>query len=153
MPIETVHPNKQVVVDAAKSPVTPIASSMIVSGHLVYLAGAIGEGGRDIKKHTKQAFKQIEDRLSVIGLDLTDLVNVTIFLGFYDEDFPSMNEAYAELFPEDGPLKPCRTCVGVAKLPIGTDIEVQAVRLASALSSLLQDVLTVFARQVAAKRE
>ncbi|GAA5874314.1 hypothetical protein JCM8547_007560 [Rhodosporidiobolus lusitaniae] len=142
----TANPNKQVIVDAVKSPgafsflssssscFTPIASSMIVSGHLVFLAGAIGtdKDGKfvegDIKARTKQAFANIEERLSVIGLSLDDIVSTTIFLSRYDTDFTEMNKAYAELFPESNPVpKPCRTCVGVAALPAGTNIEIQCV--------------------------
>ena len=54
------------------------------------------------------------------------VVSVTIYLSRYDEDFASMNEVYFGLFPE-GVARPCRTCVGVALLPAGTDIEVTCV--------------------------
>lgn len=37
-----------------------------------------------------------------------------------------MNAAYARLFAA-GAANPCRTCVGVAALPAGTDIEVTCV--------------------------
>ncbi|BGP36171.1 hypothetical protein JCM10450v2_000069 [Rhodotorula kratochvilovae] len=125
------NPHRQVVVDAVKAPATNIGSSMIVSGHLVFLAGAIGDKqGKlvegTIQDRTRQAFQNVADRLSVIGLGLEDVVSVTIYLSHYDEDFASMHEVYFGLFPE-GVARPCRTCVGVALLPAGTDIEVTCV--------------------------
>ena len=50
---------------------------MIVSGHLVFLAGAIGDKqGKlvegTIQDRTRQAFQNVADRLSVIGLGLED---------------------------------------------------------------------------------
>lgn len=39
-----------------------------------------------------------------------------------------MNEAYIASFPTNAPL-PVRTCVGVAALPAGTDIEMTLVSL------------------------
>ncbi|GAA6006874.1 hypothetical protein JCM10207_009120 [Rhodosporidiobolus poonsookiae] len=125
------NPNKQPVVDAAKAPITPYGSSMIVSGSTVYLAGAIADkGGKiidgDIQAHTKQVFSNVADRLSVIGLGLEDVVSLTIYLSNYESDFASMNVAYGEAFAHVAE-KPCRTCVGVADLPAGTDIEVTCV--------------------------
>ncbi|GAA5915173.1 hypothetical protein JCM6882_001128 [Rhodosporidiobolus microsporus] len=124
------NPNKQVVFDAKKAPTTAYGSTIIVSGTTVFLAGAIGDrDGKlidgDIKDRTLQAFGNVADRLSVIGLTLEDVVSITIYLSKYNEDFASMNEAYGSL--PWGDEKPCRTCVGVAALPAGTDIEVTVV--------------------------
>lgn len=66
------------------------------------------------------------------------VVSVQIFLSKYTEDFASMNEAYNAAFP-GGVAMPVRTCVGVAALPAGTDIEMTIV----SVRSLLQIGVTV----------
>ncbi|AFR95069.1 hypothetical protein C343_03159 [Cryptococcus neoformans C23] len=120
--------NKVSIVDPSGPAPSKFASNMIVSGKTVYLAGAVGtdKSGQfipgTIKDRTRQALRNAEERLQFLGLDLSDVVSVTIFLSKYEEDFASMNEAYIASFPTDVPL-PVRTCVGVAALPAGTDIE------------------------------
>lgn len=61
---------------------------------------------------------------------LTSVVSVQIFLSKYDADFSAMNEAYIASFPKTSPM-PVRTCVGVAALPAGTDIEMTIVSVHS----------------------
>ncbi|ORY82876.1 Endoribonuclease L-PSP/chorismate mutase-like protein [Leucosporidium creatinivorum] len=123
---------RQVIEHPSKAPITAIGSSVIVSGHLVFMAGAIGvdEAGNwvegTVQDRAKAAFARVADRLSVLGLGLEDLLSVTIYLSKYEQDFADFNEAYSTLFGVDV-AKPCRTCVGVAALPAGTDIEVTCV--------------------------
>lgn len=95
-----------------------------------------------IKDRTTAALKIVSTRLSHIGLDLSDgkiylytmlsadqpVVSIQIFLSNYKEDFAAMNEAYIEAFPKNAPM-PVRTCIGVANLPAGTDIEMTVVSL------------------------
>lgn len=57
------------------------------------------------------------------------VVSIQIFLSDYTKDFKDMNEAYIEAFKGYGPL-PVRTCVGIAVLPGGHDIEMTVVSTA-----------------------
>jgi 2-iminobutanoate/2-iminopropanoate deaminase len=41
------------------------------------------------------------------------------------ENFAAMNKVYAEVFTKDP--KPVRTCVAVAQLPLGTDVEIECI--------------------------
>jgi len=50
------------------------------------------------------------------------VVASTIYLSKYTEDFADFNEAYISMFTSDP--KPSRTCIGVANLPAGTDVEI-----------------------------
>jgi enamine deaminase RidA (YjgF/YER057c/UK114 family) len=50
------------------------------------------------------------------------VVASTIYLSKYTEDFADFNEAYVSMFTSDP--KPSRTCIGVANLPAGTDVEI-----------------------------
>lgn len=79
-------------------------------------------------------------KLELLDVDkgLFIVVSVTIFLSKYEKDFASMNEAYIASFPTDAPL-PVRTCVGVAALPAGTDIEMTLVSSSSVVRPSVQD--------------
>jgi hypothetical protein len=54
------------------------------------------------------------------------VVSIQIFLTNYERDFDDMNKAYVATMPNDVPF-PVRTCVGVASLPKGTEIEMTIV--------------------------
>lgn len=51
------------------------------------------------------------------------VVTSTVYLSKYTTDFADMNKAYVAAFPAEIP-KGCRTCIGVANLPAGTDVEI-----------------------------
>lgn len=70
---------------------------------------------------------------------------MTIFLSKYEQDFVSMNEAYIASFPTNAPL-PVRTCVGVAALPAGTDIEMTLVSSPTMLCPLRYTITDLFDR-------
>jgi reactive intermediate/imine deaminase len=56
------------------------------------------------------------------GSSLDQIVKTTVFLTDL-EDFGEMNEVYGEMIGH----KPARSCVQVAKLPKGVDIEIECV--------------------------
>lgn len=63
---------------ADKAPASSFASSLIIAGNTVYLAGAVGVDASGkfidgtIKDRTRQALQNAQDRLKFIGLDLGD---------------------------------------------------------------------------------
>jgi 2-iminobutanoate/2-iminopropanoate deaminase len=61
--------------------------------------------------------------LEAAGTTLANVVKVTVFLKDMG-DFAAMNAVYAESFAE-GP--PARSAVQAAALPLGADIEIEAV--------------------------
>jgi 2-iminobutanoate/2-iminopropanoate deaminase len=68
--------------------------------------------------------------LEAAGSSIDNVVKVNIFLTNM-EDFAAINTAYAKVFAKEP--KPCRTCVAVHQLPLGTDVEIE-VRLVLILS-------------------
>ncbi len=60
--------------------------------------------------------------LDTEGASLADVVKTTVYLR-HIEDFPAMNEVYAEVFGEH---RPARATVGVAGLPMGALVEIEA---------------------------
>lgn len=69
---------RQVIGHPSKAPITAIGSSVIVSGSLVFMAGAVGvdEAGNwvegTVQDRTKAVFARVSDRLSLLGLGLED---------------------------------------------------------------------------------
>ncbi|CAO1625566.1 unnamed protein product [Parajaminaea phylloscopi] len=84
--------------------------------------GALVPG--DIRAHTRQCIQNLEKALRGAGVaGLQNLVKVNIFLRSMD-DFAAMNEVYQEMIPSP---KPSRTCIQAGKLPLDTDIEIEAI--------------------------
>ncbi|MDD6920269.1 MAG: RidA family protein [Eubacteriales bacterium] len=103
-------------------------SQAIKTGNTVYCSGqiplvpetgALLEG--DIKQQTKRCFENIEAVLKAAGGSLDNIVKTTVFL-INMSDFAEVNEMYAECL---GDNKPARSCVAVAELPKGAQIEIE----------------------------
>ncbi|GJN91083.1 hypothetical protein Rhopal_004099-T1 [Rhodotorula paludigena] len=112
---------------------SPYLSSAIQTGNTLYLSGQCGvspETGEFISgtvgDRTKRAMKNVEAILQAAGMTLADVVSSTIYLSAYTRDFEAMNIAYVESFPR-GMTLPARTCIGVAALPKGTDVEISCI--------------------------
>jgi len=58
------------------------------------------------------------------GASLADAVRITVFLADLPGDWAEVNAAYATFFPE---APPARATVGVAALPLGARVEIDAV--------------------------
>ena len=61
--------------------------------------------------------------LEELGLSAASILKTTVFLSDLN-DFGKVNDIYAEFF---GPDYPARSCVEVAKLPMGALSEVEAI--------------------------
>jgi len=116
------------------SPEAPSAvgpySQGINTGSFIFLSGQIplvGDTGKFvtgiIKEQTEQVIFNIKALLAAEGLDLSDVVKVTVFLADMNE-FAAMNEVYASHFPEP---YPARSTVQVARLPRDSRVEIEVV--------------------------
>ncbi|MBB5850241.1 RidA family protein [Amycolatopsis umgeniensis] len=92
-----------------------------VSGRLgVDETGALVPGGFDAE--CPQAFANLDAALCSVGATRADVVKVVVYLiDIVDRD--GLNRVYEEFFAEP---RPARTCVGVASLPYGGTVEVEA---------------------------
>ena len=102
------------------SPFVRAGDFIIVSGQGGMLDGAIVDGG--VAAQTTQTMRNVADRLAEAGAALSDVVKTLCFLTDMDT-FGEFNEAYAAAF---GDHRPARSTVGVASLPAGLDVEVEA---------------------------
>lgn len=104
-------------------PYTPIVRAgdwLVVSGQVGLRDGKIVPGG--VTDELRQAIANLEAQLATEGAALTDVVKTTVFLR-HMSDYGPMNEAYMEAF---GDHRPARSAVGVAELPLGALVEVEA---------------------------
>lgn len=95
-------------------------------GGLIFLAGKTGGPGEaGVQPETRRALVAIQDALERFGSSMDRVVKCTVFLVDMAE-WGSMNEVYAEFFPEN---KPARTAVGIS---LGGDTRVEIECIAAA---------------------
>jgi 2-iminobutanoate/2-iminopropanoate deaminase len=105
-------------------PYTPIVRAgewLVVSGQVGIADGKLVSGGLDAE--LRQAMANLEGLLASEGATLGDVTKTTVFLRHLGSDYARMNEVYMEIF---GDHRPARSAVGVADLPIGALVEVEA---------------------------
>ena len=102
------------------SPVVEAGEWVIVSGQLGVVEGALVEGG--VQAQTRQAIANVAAQLASVGAELTDVVKTMCFLQHMSE-FGAFNDAYVEEF---GDHRPARSTIGVAALPLGGLVEIEA---------------------------
>ena len=88
---------------------------------LVPATGVLAEGG--IEGQARQMFENIKAVLNACGLDFSNVVKTTVFMTDL-ADFGTLNDIYAEYFPEN---PPARSCVQVAALPKGALVETEVI--------------------------
>ncbi|KUJ24578.1 YjgF-like protein [Mollisia scopiformis] len=110
-------------------PPMPFLSQAIKCGGMVYCSGSVGmdpttsklvEGS--VADRTEQCLKNLAAVLEAAGSSIDNAVKVNVFLINMD-NFAAMNKVYEKFFHKDP--KPCRTCVAVHQLPLGTDVEIE----------------------------
>lgn len=117
--------------DKAPAAVGPYSQAVKI-GELVYTAGQIAldpatgqivEG--DVQAQTEQVLKNLQAVLKAAGSSLKNVVKTTVFLQDMG-DFAAMNEVYGRYFDKK---PPARSTVQVAGLPLGAQVEIEAVAL------------------------
>ena len=83
--------------------------------------GDLVDGG--IEEQIRQAIENLKVVLEAAGAGLETTVKTTLFI-LHMDDFPTVNTIYAELFRGNNPA---RSCVAVAALPKGAQVEIEAV--------------------------
>lgn len=102
------------------SPVVRAGGWLVCSGQIGLRHGAVVDGG--VRAQTVQAMDNLRALLEGEGASLTDVVKTTVFLTDMG-DFGAMNEEYATAFAGH---RPARSTIGVAALPLGAVVEVEA---------------------------
>lgn len=114
--------------DKAPAAIGPYSQAIAHDG-VLYCSGAIpldpagemvGEG--DAPAQARQCLRNLEAIATAAGGKLTEALQVTVYTTRLEE-FPAINEAYAEFFTEP---PPARVTIGVAALPKGALVEISA---------------------------
>lgn len=105
-------------------------SQAIEAGGLVFCSGQVGLDpssgelvGESLQEQAERALRNLLAVLDAAGLDPGDVVKTTVFLTDL-ADFAALNEIYAGFFPDP---PPARSTIGVAGLPRGARVEVEAI--------------------------
>jgi len=121
---------REVLTEAAPAPVGPYSQAVAHDG-LVWASGQIPLDpitgklvAGDIEAQARQAFANLLAVLEAGGASAATLLRVSIYLTDL-ADFAKVNEIYAGILPPG--TKPARATLGVAALPLGAAIEVDAV--------------------------
>ena len=93
---------------SGQTPIDPVTKSLV--------EGTVGD-------RTNQCFDNLFAVLADAGLGSEHVVKVNVYLTNMD-DFAAMNDVYATRFSQPFPA---RTTIGVASLPLGSDIEIELV--------------------------
>jgi 2-iminobutanoate/2-iminopropanoate deaminase len=104
-------------------PYTPAVRAgdwLVVSGQVGIVDGKLVPGG--LEQELRQAIANLRAQLETNGAALTNVVKTTVFLR-HMSDYALMNEVYVE---ELGEHRPARSAIGVAELPLGALVEVEA---------------------------
>ncbi len=99
-------------------------------GDFVFAAGQLGVSpetgelvGTSIEEQTEQVMKNLGAVLEAAGSGLDKLVKTTVFLVDL-ADFAGMNSVYARYVGES---PPARSTIGIAQLPVGGMVEIEAI--------------------------
>lgn len=106
----------------AQGPYSPIVRAgewLVCSGQVGMRDGALVEG---VAAQTTQAIANLRTVLEAEGASLDHIVKTMVFLTDMG-DFATMNEAYIAAL---GDHRPARSTIGVAALPLGALVEVEA---------------------------
>ena len=117
---------------AAPAPVGPY-SQAIRAGGLIFLSGQIPldpESGEivpgEIEDQAHRVLQNLRAVLEAADSSLDRVVKTTVYLTDLSL-FPRVNAVYAEYF--SNPPSPARATVEVSKLPLGADVEIDAIAL------------------------
>ncbi len=116
--------------DAAPQAIGPY-SQAIRTGSLLFCSGQVpldpssGELVKDdIEGQTRRCLENLSAVCEAAGGSLSDAVRCTVYLTDMN-DFARVNEVYGSFF--EGADPPARVAIGVASLPKGADVEVDAI--------------------------
>lgn len=105
-------------------------SQATTDGNVLFTAGQLpmtadGEllDDEPVAVQTEKSLSNVEAILAEEGLDMTDVLKVTVFLDDI-EDFEEMNDEYSRFFEKE---PPARSAVEVGNVPKGAAVEIEAI--------------------------
>ena len=102
---------------------TPLFSSAVSYGNLLFLAGVGAHFEGTIEEHTKHVLDELEKNLTAAGSSMDKVLKVNVYLTDMKQ-FAEMNAVYAKHFVDP---YPARTTIAVLELPLGAAIEIEMI--------------------------
>lgn len=100
-----------------------VDSTVYLSGQIPLLPETMELCGNEIEAQIIQVFTNLQAVAEAAGGSLADIVKLNIFLTNF-KHFPLINEIMAKYFNEP---YPARAAIGVAELPKGSQVEMDAI--------------------------
>ena len=124
------HHRHPISADGAPEAIGPYSHGVVSNG-LLFCSGQVPldpatgeliEGG--VGDQTRRCLDNLAAVCGAAGTSLSDAVRVTVYAADLAGDWAEINEAYASYFESD---PPARAAIGVAALPKGARVEIDAV--------------------------
>ncbi|MDT3435859.1 Rid family detoxifying hydrolase [Haloarcula sp. 1CSR25-25] len=107
----------------AYSQATSNGDLLITAGQLPLTTDGELLDDEPVADQTRQCLRNVEAILEAEDLSLENVLKTTVYLDDID-DFDAFNEAYSEFFESE---PPARSAVGVAAVPKGAAVEIEAI--------------------------
>jgi enamine deaminase RidA (YjgF/YER057c/UK114 family) len=118
-------PVKQVVWRDGKKPAkTPLFSSVVTFGDLVFISGIGAHFPGDIKAHTEHVLKEIDARLKEAGSSMDKVLKVNVYLNDL-KDYTGMNEVFRGKFGDEPPVR--TTIAAAGGIPGDSLVEIDCI--------------------------
>jgi enamine deaminase RidA (YjgF/YER057c/UK114 family) len=107
-----------------KPKTTPLFSSAVSYGNLLFIAGKGAHFKGDIKAHTKHVLDQIQAELENAGSSMDKVLKCNVYLNDL-KDYKAMNEVFAGRFGEHPPVR--TTIAAAGGIPGGSLVEIDVI--------------------------
>jgi len=119
----TVHTDDAPAAVGAYSQATTTDDLLFTAGQLPLTTDGELLDDEPIDVQARQCLENVQAILASEGLDMSDVLKVTVFLDDVD-DFAEMNDTYAGFFDDE---PPARSAVEVGAVPKGAALEIEAI--------------------------
>ncbi|HLK65326.1 MAG TPA: RidA family protein [Bryobacteraceae bacterium] len=119
-------PVKKVIYANGKKPAgTPLFSSTVQFGNLIFIAGVgAHEGEKEIKAHTKIVLDQIQKQLESAGSSMNKVLKCNVYLNDL-KDYKDMNDVFKGRFGEEPPVR--TTIAAAGGIPGDSLVEIDVI--------------------------
>ena len=120
---EIIHTDKAPQAIGTYSQAVKVDNTVYLSGQIPLIPGKMELDSGDISAQIRRVFDNLKAVAQAAGGDLKHVVKLNVFLTDLS-NFPTVNEIMAEYFSQP---YPARAAIGVASLPKGAAVEMDAV--------------------------
>lgn len=116
---------KRVIYRNGKKPEkTPLFSSTVAYGNLIFIAGVGYHEAGDIKVHTEHVLQSIKEQLESAGSSMEKVLKCNVFLNDL-KDYAGMNEVFLGKFGQEPPVR--TTIAAAGGIPGNSLVEIEVI--------------------------